>query len=176
MAAAPRSFASLAVPTAGRLGRRAAATVGAVVDCLVPADAAVDPATRAAALADTTRFVGSQIASLPDFLRAPYLLALAAFELLPVLRWGRTFTALDGARRAAWLALWTDAKIGAMRNFVKLIRGCALLAYYDHPALAASLRTPTVSAGAGRAEAGATDTGDDDMPSFLRPAAGRAHE
>jgi hypothetical protein len=30
-----------------------------------------------------------------------------------------------------------------MRNFVKLIRGCALLAYYDHPDLAGALTTDT---------------------------------
>ena len=31
--------------------------------------------------------------------------------------------------------------MGALRNFVKLIRGCALLAYYDHPALLDALET-----------------------------------
>jgi hypothetical protein len=33
-----------------------------------------------------------------------------------------------------------------MRNFVKLIRSCALLAFYDHPALAAVLATPATAA------------------------------
>jgi hypothetical protein len=158
-AADPRFAAALPAIAPRRLGRRAEATVGAIVACLVPAYPEVDPTVRAGVLADVTRFVGSQIAALPDFLRFPYGAALTAFELLPLLRWGRSFSALDAARRRAWVDLWTDAKIGAMRNFVKLIRGCALLAYYDHPALAASLRAAT-----------------DDTPSFLRPAAGRAHD
>ena len=72
-----------------------------------------------------------------------------------MLRFGRRFVALDAERRAAYVALWSDSPIGAMRNFVKLIRGCALLAYYDHPALLEALE-----AQAGR------------VPSTLRSAAG----
>ena len=123
-----------------RLGPSGEATVAAIVGCLVPAEPALAPSTRAAVLDDVTRFVGSQIAALPDFLRLPYRVAMTGFEWLPILRWGRPFRGLDADRRRAYLDLWTHAPVGAMRNFVKLIRGCALLAYYDHPALAASLR------------------------------------
>ncbi len=128
-----------------RLGRRREATVAGIVDCLIPSFPRLDAGTRAAIMADVTRFVGSQISALPEFLRVPYELALTAFELLPVLRWGRPFGALAPERRAAYVALWSDARIGAMRNFVKLVRGCALLAYYDHPDLARALTTETTA-------------------------------
>lgn len=125
-----------------RLRGRRAATVAAIVECLVPSVPALETEVRAAVVADVVRFVSSQVAALPDFLRAPYGLALVGFEWLPLLRWGRPFGALDSARQAAYLDHWSDAPIGAMRNFVKLMRSCALLAYYDHPALAAALAKP----------------------------------
>ena len=134
-----RAEPSRSAPRGPRLGHRRQATVAAIVESLVPSVPVLDPATRSTVLHDVTRFVGSQISALPSFLRVPYGLALTAFELLPLLRWGRPFVALDHERRAAWVARWTDAPIGVMRNFVKLIRGCALLAYYDHPALASVL-------------------------------------
>lgn len=128
-------------PPAGLRGRRAA-TVAAVVESLLPSVPTLEAGVRAAVVADVVRFVSSQIAALPDFLRAPYGLALVGFEWLPVLRYGRPFGALDDTRRAAYLAFWSEAPIGAMRNVVKVIRSCALLAYYDHPALAAALAKP----------------------------------
>ncbi len=136
------------------LGRRQEATVARIVDCLTPAFPVLDDATRAAVLADVTRFVSSQVQALPEFLRVPYKLALTGFEWLPILRWGRPFRALDGERRAAYVAFWSDAKLGALRNFVKLIRGCALLAYYDHPALIDALEAQAGRAAVVRTAAG----------------------
>ncbi len=115
-------------------------TVAATAKCLEPDFPRLDAATRALVLADVSAFVASQVRALPDFLRWPYRLALVAFEWLPVLRFGRPFTALDLERRRAWVDFWTDAPLGLMRNFVKLMRSCALLAYYDHPALQPALR------------------------------------
>ena len=139
----PRPAARVPAPApARRLGRRGRHTVAAIVECLVPSVPVVAPETRAAVLADVVGFVSAQIAAMPEFLRLPYGVAMIGFEWLPVLRWGRPFVALDAERRAGWLALWSNAGIGPMRNFVKLIRSCALLAYYDHPALAAALAKP----------------------------------
>ncbi len=121
------------------LGPRREATVAAIVACLTPEFPAVRPEVRAAVLSDVTRFVSSQVQALPDFLRVPYKQAILVFEWLPLLRWGRRFRALDEERRAAYVAMWSYARVGALRNFVKLIRGCALLAYYDHPALVEAL-------------------------------------
>ena len=122
-----------------RLGAQGERTVAGIVACIVPAYPALEEATRATVLADATRFACSQILALPDWLRLPYRLALTAFDWLALLRFGAPFHALDGERRARYLALWSDAPLSLARNFVKLIRGCALLAYYDHPALASPL-------------------------------------
>jgi hypothetical protein len=121
------------------LGPRRERTVAGIVACLAPPVPALDAAARAAVLADVTRFVSAQILALPDFLRIPYQLALVGFDWLAVLRWGRPFCALDDERRAAWVALWSDTRLALPRSFLRLIRGCALLAWYDHPALLAPL-------------------------------------
>jgi hypothetical protein len=121
-------------------------TVGAITECLAPTFPVEEPASRAAVLADVTAFVVSQVGALPDFLRYPYRLALFAFEWLAVLRYGRPFAGLDPERRQAWVELWAESPIGATRNFVKLIRSCALLAYYDHPAVQAPLNAQVTRA------------------------------
>ena len=123
-----------------RLGARHKATVARIVESITPNFPSLDSSKRMLVFADVIRFVASQIETLPDFLRPPYKMALGGFEWLAVLRWGRPFTALDSARQAAWVDLWSDSPVGAMRNFVKLIRGCALLAYYDHPLVLEALK------------------------------------
>jgi hypothetical protein len=113
--------------------------VALIVASLVPAFPPLDADVRATILADVTRFVGSQILALPDFLRLPYRLALTGFEWLPLLRWARPFSALAAEHRAAYVDFWAESQLAPLRNFVKLIRGCALLAFYDHPALVRAL-------------------------------------
>lgn len=113
--------------------------VAEIVRLLTPEYPVRDDATRAEVHHDVVAFVASQIGALPDFLRLPYKLAIVVFELLPVLRHGRPFRSLGDDAKRSYLAFWSDGKIGALRNFVKLIRGCALLAYYDHPLVRAEL-------------------------------------
>jgi hypothetical protein len=129
----------------GWLAAQHRATVAAVVECLLPPFPVLDGPTRQAVLADVVRFTNGQVQALPEFLRLPYKLAITGFEWLPVVRWGRPFGRLDAARRADYVERWSAAKLGVMRNFVKLIRGCALLAYYDHPALRAVLDAQTAA-------------------------------
>lgn len=112
-------------------GRRQ--VVDEVVRLVTPTYPALDPADRARVHASVCGFVSSQIESLPSFMFLPYQAAMTAFELLPVLRFRRRFPALDEARKRAYLALWSDAAFGPARDFVKLMRSCALLAYFDHP-------------------------------------------
>ena len=82
---------------------------------------------------DVCSYVGGQITGMPPYLRWPYQLAITAFDLLPLLRFGSRFVELDRKQRSSYLAVWTDAPIAVMRDFVKLVRNCALLAYFDHP-------------------------------------------
>lgn len=80
-----------------------------------------------------TRFVALQVENIPAYLRLPYLLAITGFQWLPLLRWGRPFTHLPEKAQRDYLKLWSDGPVGVTRDFVRLIRGCALLAYFDHP-------------------------------------------
>ena len=117
----------------GALSAAHTRVVSDIIALIIPRYPEMDAAAQAQAQCDVTAFVGSQIAGMPSFLRVPYKLALSAFAALPLLRYGRTFTRLDAEARARYLAQWSDAPIGVMRNFVKLIRSCAVLAYFDHP-------------------------------------------
>jgi hypothetical protein len=111
------------------------AVVGEIINVLLPGYPVLDTAGRAAVEGDVTRYVASQIESMPGFLRLPYKLALFGFELLPLLRRGKRFGRLRDADRARYLAFWNDAPLAPMRDFVKLIRSSALLVYFDHPAV-----------------------------------------
>lgn len=115
-------------------------TLVRIVECLAPEFPRLDPGVRTAVLDDVAAFVVRQVDALPDFLRYPYRFALVAFEWLPAARWGRRFRRLDESKRRTYLALWSDSPLTITRNFVKLIRSCALLAFYDHPAVQAPLR------------------------------------
>lgn len=119
--------------------RQRDAIITAIVADLLPSHPVLDPGARAIVTADVVAFVVAQVRGLPEFLRVPYGAASFAFDGLALLRWGRPFRMLDAARRQAYVALWTGSPLGATRNFVKLIRSCTLLAYYDHPAVRARL-------------------------------------
>ena len=91
------------------------------------------------------RFVALQVENVPTYLRVPYLAAVVGFQWMPVLRFGQRFLDLPLETQRAYLALWSEAPLAPMRDFVRLIRNCALLAYYDHPDVCRAL-------GAGRAD------------------------
>ena len=127
--------------------------VAEIVGLVAPAEFVPDPDIRARVQGDATDFVCSQIAAMPSFLRLPYRLALTAFNLLPLLRWARPFGRLPERTRASYLSYWSDGGISVNRDFVKLLRSCALLAYFDHEEvrrhLGSALR-PTLAGSAGR--------------------------
>lgn len=99
--------------------------------------------------------LAAQIARLPAHLAAPFRVALVAFDLLPLLRFGRPYRALPIETQRRVVRAWSNAPIGAFRNFVKLVRSCALYTYLDHPIVTARLERagaaadPSPSAGAG---------------------------
>lgn len=114
-------------------------TVAAVVERLLPAAPQLPAEARRRVAEASTRFVVVEIESIPRFLRLPYLLACVGFEWLAVLRYGRPFSRLSLEAQQSYLSLWSDFPVGPPRDFVKLIRGCALLAYFDHPEVRAAL-------------------------------------
>jgi hypothetical protein len=107
--------------------------VAEIVRLTLPAYPDLDEQARARVHADVTDFVASQIEALPLFLHIPYRLGITAFHLLSLLRYGRRFASLPDAARESYLSFWSDGVMGPTRDFIKLIRSCALLAYFDHP-------------------------------------------
>ena len=104
-----------------------------IVDTILPPAPALQPEARKRVAAAATRFVVIEVESIPTFLRLPYLFAILGFQLLSVARYGVAFTGLPAEKQNAYVGLWTNSPIGVMRDFLKLIRGCSLLAYFDHP-------------------------------------------
>lgn len=121
------------------LTRREHEILAAATAVLVPVMPPLAGEARTRVERDVTAFLVAQIAAMPTLLQLPYRGALAAFDLLPLVRYSRLFRRLDGTAGAAWLAAWTARGGLPARNFVKLLRSCALLAYFDHPLVVAAL-------------------------------------
>jgi hypothetical protein len=116
-----------------RLSSTRRRVVAEIVRLTLPAYPELDEQARARVHADVTGFVVSQIEGLPSFLHLPYRLGITTFHLLSLLRYGRRFASLPDAARESYLSFWSDGVMGPTRDFIKLIRSCALLAYFDHP-------------------------------------------
>jgi hypothetical protein len=115
-----------------RLSELERRTVSTIVELVIPDFPRLEATVRARVLDDACRYVLDQIGAMAGFLAGPYRVAILAFAVMPVLRYGKVFHTLSRPRQHASLSLWSAARIGAMRDFVKLIRSCALLAYFDH--------------------------------------------
>src|SRR5262245_43507470 len=118
-------------------------TVASIVALVIPEFPRLEAPVHARVHDDVCRYVLEQIGSMAAFLAGPYRMAILGFEALPVFRYGRTFHALSRPRQHTYLSLWSAAPLGAMRDFVKLIRSCALLAYFDHPDVRRALEVET---------------------------------
>lgn len=127
--------------------------LGAIVTTLLPDFPALDGRGRDTVESDVRTYVAGQIAAMPRFLRLPFRAALAAFELLAVVRYRRRFASLPAEHRAAYVASWSGAPVAAMRDFVKLVRSTALLVYFDHPLVRVRL-DEELSAGGSKRESG----------------------
>jgi hypothetical protein len=104
-----------------------------IIAGLLPAEPPVPPATRSAIEADVAVFVTRQILGMPAHLRVPYRIALWAFQWMALRQYGRPYTRLDAAKQRDYISVWIHSTVGFKRDFIKLIRSCALLRYYDHP-------------------------------------------
>lgn len=77
--------------------------------------------------------VEDALADRPPALRRQLRIFLRLIEWLPVLRWLRSFTALELARRERWLALLQDAPLLRIRQGFWGLRTLCLMAYYGLP-------------------------------------------
>jgi hypothetical protein len=137
--------------TRATLSGRQRAVLAQILRLIAPSYPQLEAETQAAVLQDVTRYVASQIQGMPGHLRLPYKLALIAFNWLALLRYLRSFIALPEEAKRAYLAMWNDAPIGPMRDFVKLIRSSGLLVYYDHPLIMQRLEAERQLPGSARA-------------------------
>jgi len=76
---------------------------------------------------------------MPSYLRVPYVLALFAFQGLPLAYRGRPYTALRPAVQQKIVRGWSMSRLAPKRDFVKLIRTCTLFYYLDHSLVRAQL-------------------------------------
>ncbi|MEW6735059.1 MAG: hypothetical protein AB1489_27460 [Acidobacteriota bacterium] len=113
--------------------------IAKLVSPLLPEQPVLNTEDRYSVETATINFVVAQIAAMPAFLRLPYQIALHSFNWLALLRYGRPYVRLDLTTRQRYVEMWADSPLGVMRDFVKLIRSCALLQYLDHPIALAQL-------------------------------------
>jgi len=75
----------------------------------------------------------------PPRLRRQLVVLIRLLQWLPLLRYGRPFTALDPARRARFLAAIQDAPLLLLRRGFWGLRTLALMGYYARPEAAAEI-------------------------------------
>lgn len=121
-----------------------ASTLGVLTRTLLPAWPGLPPVDRAGVEEDVVAYVRRQVRRMPTFLRVPFLCAVVVFGLGAVVMHGRPFTSLPVTKRRAYVNAWALSPIIPLRDFVKMIRSCALLAWFDHARVAAALQEETV--------------------------------
>lgn len=98
----------------------------ALAATFVPEAAALDERGWADADAIVERFLATR----PAAVRRQLALLLRLLDLLPLLRYGRRFTALDGARRRRVLERLQDAPVLLLRRGIWSVRTLAFMGYY----------------------------------------------
>lgn len=107
----------------------------ALAQTFVPEMGALDERGWAEAEAIVERFLAGR----PEAVRRQLVLLIRALDALPLLRYGRRFTRLDGARRLRALAALQDAPILLVRRGVWGLRTLAFMGYYARPEAQASI-------------------------------------
>lgn len=98
----------------------------AVVCTVIPEAVSLNPAEWE----DVELLAGSALAARPPDLQRQFRLLLKMVQWLPALRHGRSFTALDPARRRQFLASLENHPVQLLRTGFFGLRTLALLGYY----------------------------------------------
>jgi len=107
----------------------------AIVTTFVPEAKDLDERAWAEFEAIVERFLATR----PDSVRRQVVLLVRLLQLLPVLRWGRPFTALSAERRLRFLAALQDAPLLLLRRGVWGLRTIAFMGYYARTDAAAAI-------------------------------------
>jgi len=89
--------------------------------------------------ADAEDAIESTITDRSEQLRRQLLLLVKVIDLLPIIRYGRRFTALDSDRRMRALQWMQDSPFLLLRRGVWGLRTLILLGYYSRPIAAAQI-------------------------------------
>lgn len=107
----------------------------AIATTVVPEAASLD----ADGWMELERIVEQALASRPPRLQRQLVILIRAIEWLPLLRYGRRFTQLEGERRARVLVALQESPLLLLRRGFWGLRTLALMGYYARPAAAASI-------------------------------------
>lgn len=88
---------------------------------------------------DVERIVDDALAARPPAMRRQLALFIRALQLVPLLRWGRPFTALDRARRTRVLAAVQHSRALLVRRGFWGLRTLVYMGYYARPEGAAEV-------------------------------------
>lgn len=89
--------------------------------------------------AELERIVEDALAGRPPKMRRQLRALIRVLQLRPLLRHGRTFTALDPERRARFLARIQDSRILLLRRGFWGLRTLVFMGYYARPAAAGAI-------------------------------------
>ena len=88
---------------------------------------------------DAEDAIESTIATRSDALRRQLRLLVKVIDFLPILRYGRRFSALDDDRRLRVLQWLQDSRVLPLRRGVWGLRTLIMLGYYSRPIAAAQI-------------------------------------
>jgi hypothetical protein len=83
--------------------------------------------------------VEDALALRPVRLQRQLRILLRLIQMLPVIRWGRTFTELDGARRTRFLEALQNAPVFLLRRGFWGLRTLVFMGFYARPEAAAEI-------------------------------------
>ena len=104
---------------------------------LIEAIVGGEPVPEAIAYAAT--FVDGQLRALPPKLQLLFNCGMTGFRFVTRLRFLRGYCDVPLEARRAWTRKWAESRIALLRQLFKPVRAIALLAYYDHEAVATEL-------------------------------------
>ncbi len=107
----------------------------ALVITFVPEAKDLDERGWADAEAISERFLATK----PEKIRRQVLLLIRLLDFLPLLRWGKRFTALDAERRLGFLESLQNAPLLLLRRGVWGLRTIAFMGYYARAEASAAL-------------------------------------
>ena len=106
-----------------------------IVSAMLPEKPVVYSDSRRKVEEDVSDFVYGQIEALPVYLRVIYKIVLCKFNFSSFFIYGNVFSNLTKSKQLNYLRIWSESPIRQMRDFIKLIKSCAFLQYFDHPVI-----------------------------------------